>query len=75
MVLSRSEEILSSKINGEEYLKPAQSRLEKMLLELNTSTGVDTTVLSNDVEALKKDVDIIQTHAIFDGEMKEVKRK
>lgn len=74
MVLSRSEEILSSKINGEPYDKPAQSRLEGLLLELNTGTGVDTTVLSSDVKVLKEEVSSIQQHAIFDNE-KEVYRK
>lgn len=54
--LSRSEEILSSKISGDSYSTPAQSRLEKLLLQLNTGTGIDTTVLTQDVETLKQNV-------------------
>lgn len=56
-LLSRAEKILSSKINGTSYDEPPQSRLEKLLLQLNTSTGVDTTELTKEVSELKQAVD------------------
>lgn len=53
---SRAEKILSSKINGTSYNEPPQSRLENLLLQLNTSTGVDTRELTKDVSELKENV-------------------
>lgn len=59
--LSRSEEILSSKITGDPYDGRAQSRLEKLLLQLNTGTGVDTTELTREVQTLKDNVRYLDT--------------
>lgn len=61
MELSRSEKILSSKISGDNYTDPPQSRLEKLLLQLNTSTGTDTTELTKDVQSLKDTVGYLDT--------------
>ena len=41
--LSRAEEILQSKIDGTSYNKPPMSRVEELLLELNTGGGGGTT--------------------------------
>ena len=41
--LSRTEEILQSKIDGTSYNKPPMSRVEELLLELNTGGGGGTT--------------------------------
>lgn len=61
MELSRSEKILSSKISGDDYTDPPQSRLEKLLLQMNTSTGTDTTELTKDVQSLKNSVGYLDT--------------
>lgn len=63
--LSRSEEILTSKINDNDYDKPAQSRLEALLLKLNTSSGTDTKELTREVDALKDDVSSAQNSITF----------
>lgn len=59
--LSRAEKILLSKIDGNGYDDPAQSRLEELLLGLNTSGGTDTTELTREVLSLKKDVSNAKT--------------
>lgn len=59
--LSRSEDILLSKINGTTYNQPAQSRVEKLLLQLNTGTGVDTTELTKEVSELQGKVEANQS--------------
>ena len=41
--LSRAEEILQSKIDGTSYDKPPMSRVEELLLELDTGGGGGTT--------------------------------
>lgn len=58
--LSRAEEILLSKIMGSAYDKPAQSRLEELLLQLNTGTGVDTTELTRELYLLKDNVSTLE---------------
>lgn len=63
--LSRSENILLSKIKGTTYDQPAQSRVEKLLLQLNTGTGVDTTELTKEVSELKEQVEINQRNITY----------
>lgn len=58
--LSRSEKILLAKISGTSYNDPAQSRLEELLLQLNTSSGMDTTEITKELLALKGELSTAQ---------------
>lgn len=62
MALSRAEDILLSKIGGDSYNTPPQSRLEKLLLRLNTGTGADTSELTKDVDTLKQNVTTLSNY-------------
>lgn len=70
MEQSRVEAILSSKLSGEAYDGSPQSRVEELLLDLDTGGGggggTDPQV-KKDVETLKADVSALKKHSLQDS--------
>lgn len=65
--LSRVEKIILSKLKGEEYNGRPLSRVEELLIDLNTTSGGDVGTLQKDVLQLKADLGVVQQHAILDS--------
>lgn len=58
---SRIEKILRSKIEGTPYTEKPRSSLESLLLDLNVSSGADTSQLTQKVNDLQKEYQTLQT--------------
>lgn len=69
MEQSRVEAILSSKLSGEAYDGSPQSRVEELLLDLDTGGGGGGTdpQVKKDVETLKADVSALKKHSLQDS--------
>ena len=58
---SRLERILRSKIEGTPYTEKPRSSLESLLLDLNVSSGADTSQLTQKVMDLQRDYQTLQS--------------
>lgn len=67
---SRVEQILNSKIYGDAYNDRPQSRVEELLLDLDTSSGGSDPNIKKEVDALKNALETLETHSLTDDSYK-----
>lgn len=62
VALSRAEKIILAKLNNQPYTNAPLSRLEELLIGLNTGSGESTDKLTRDILEVKKTVDTLDQY-------------